>query len=119
MNYLSSNQTFREIWHTKGIYAILFGGHGTIYGFVADPSSGTAVGPHQVAPPYHLAAVMAYSCYSADAIWGNEILRDGTVPVYFWKTHVSNTGRFFGYKGLVSWINEHSIKETVNNEVDK
>ena len=63
----SSENLFIELWKTDGIAAYAFGGHGAEdnLGFVAAPGSGSAVGPSQVSPPYHLQAIGAYSCYSA------------------------------------------------------
>ena len=102
--FARSNATFRSMWKEKGVYGIIFAGHGSVYGFVADSSSGTAIGPHHVLPPYRLALLHAYSCYGSADIPDDIILPDGTIPMHRWRDHVSSKGEFYGYKDKVNWL---------------
>lgn len=47
---------------------------------------------------------------------GNSILPDGTIPAGSWKSHVSQRGTFFGYSGLVNWISQFWLEESINEE---
>jgi len=114
--WASSENSFYDMWTQDGIYAISFAGHGSKYGFVADNASGSAIDPLSVHPPYHLAAVSAYSCLSSVDIPGNVISPDGTIPISSWKKHVSQHGTFFGYSGWVNWLSQLWLEESTNAE---
>ncbi|HON07757.1 MAG TPA: RHS repeat-associated core domain-containing protein [Verrucomicrobiota bacterium] len=100
----SSDTDFRDLWETDGIYGIAFAGHGTRYGFKADPSSDNAVAPNDVSPPYKLAYIMAFSCYSANPFLSS-IDAQGNNILINWQIYLSGAGRFIGFNGLVNWIN--------------
>ncbi|MBR4617680.1 MAG: RHS repeat-associated core domain-containing protein, partial [Kiritimatiellae bacterium] len=112
--WANSEDSFCSMWNQDGIYAISFAGHGSKYGFIADNSSGMAIGPDAVYPPYRLAAVRAYSCLSSAEISGNAILSNGSIPKYSWKNHVSASGIFIGYSGGVNWLSQFWQKEAIN-----
>jgi hypothetical protein len=114
--WASSEDAFYDMWTQDGIYAISFAGHGSRSGFVADKTSGSAIDPLSVHPPYHLSAIRAYSCLSSSDIPGNSILPDGTIPFGSWKNHVSQRGTFFGYSGLVNWLSQFWLEESTNAE---
>lgn len=116
--WANSEDVFCNMWTEDGIYALSFAGHGSYYGFVADISSDSAVGPDAVHPPYHLAAVRAYSCMSSREIPGNTILPNGSIPTYSWKNHVSSRGTFFGYSGKVNWVSQFWLEESINEEAE-
>jgi len=98
----SSEQLFINLWTTDGIFAYAFGGHGAEdYGFVAEPGSESAVGPDQVHPPYHLQAIGAYSCYSADPIQNTS----NPTTTSRWIDLISHDGTFVGFHGSVWWGN--------------
>jgi RHS repeat-associated protein len=59
-----SEDEFIGLWETDGLFAVAFAGHGTTFGFQAEPSTSKQVDPSQVIPPYKLQAIGAYSCYS-------------------------------------------------------
>ena len=99
--WASSDDTFCNMWSQEGIYAISFAGHGSKLGFIADISSGMAISPDTVHPPYHLAAIKAYSCYSAMPISSNTILSDGSIPTTSWTNHVSSKGTFLV---IMDWL---------------
>jgi RHS repeat-associated protein len=112
--WADSDDTFIDMWTEDGIYAVSFGGHGTVYGFKAETSSDTAVAPDLVCPPYHLAAVCAYSCVSAMYIEGGLTLPNGKTPRYSWRNHVSPQGTFVGYNGKVYWFNLSKQEVSIN-----
>jgi hypothetical protein len=102
----SSEELFIDLWKTDGIFAYAFGGHGAeedgrAYGFVAAPGSESAVSPDQVSPPYHLQAVGAYSCYSADPI----VSTANPNATVRWIDLISHDGTFVGFHGAVNWAN--------------
>lgn len=110
----SSEELFISLWTTDGIFAYAFGGHGAEdqLGFVAAPGSGSAVGPKEVFPPYHLQAIGAYSCSSAlDIIHVTPI---GPNETGKWRDLISGQGTFVGYTADVWWGNVWWNEESVN-----
>ncbi len=115
--WANSDDTFINMWTEDGIYAISFAGHGTKFGFKAETSSDTSVGPDEVHPPYHLSAVRAYSCLSSRTFPGGVTLPTGKTPTYSWMNYVSSCGTFFGYSGSVRWDNQAQQEVSINEDI--
>ena len=111
----SSEDTFKDLWKTDGIFAYAFGGHGAEdnLGYVAAPGSGSAVGPKEVSPPYHLQAIGAYCCYSANDIIF--VTSSGPNETGKWRDLISDQGTFVGFTGAVNWLNVWWNQDYVNN----
>ena len=112
--WTDSDNTFIDMWTEDGIYAVSFGGHGTVSGFKAETSSDTDVSPNLVRPPYHLSAVRAYSCVSSMYFETGSILPNGTMLKCSWRDHVSSEGTFVGYSGSVFWFNMSKQEVSIN-----
>jgi len=108
-----SREMFMDLWSTEGIYMMVFAGHGgeidgDWYGFHAEPSSDVGyVAPDEVNPPYHLRAIHAFTCGSANPIIDGDpdLLPGGQLSTSSWLDHLSSEGFFHGFWGSVYWGN--------------
>jgi RHS repeat-associated protein len=114
---------FKTMWGADGIYAVAFGGHGGGWsnkvrkGAVKktlndvwvgyNTGDGDTVGPSEVAPPYHLQAVYAYACGTANPA---QLFNKKGLAYASWADHVSgNGGGFLGYFGAVDSYDDETI----------
>ncbi len=102
-----SSDTFINLWKTDGIYAIMFGGHGSSSGFKAEPSGPDShqVDPSQVHPPYKLQAVLALCCWSSAHTGPNGEK---------WNAFVSRSGSYIGFTWYAFWLNGWWVEDDVN-----
>ena len=96
-----TKKEFKNLWKKDGIYAFTAGGHGSKEGFtipeISSKSFVVNVSPFEVRPPYKLARVAIFSCYSANDI--PDTNRFPPRPPRPWRFHVSDLGEFVGHKG--------------------
>jgi RHS repeat-associated protein len=105
-----SAELFRGLWKLDGIFAYFFGGHSdrSLLGYMAAPSTRTAVNPEDVKPPYHLQAVYALACATADMhTIGSRHPGGGPMQQFGWKSLISSPGSVLGYHGRVDYNNYH------------
>jgi len=96
----SGLELFKNGWKTNGIAGFLMTGHGfQPANFIAAPDSenNSIVAPSDVKPPYKLAIVGAWFCWSANN--SNPALPEkaGEPFVRYWRQHASPNGLFIGY----------------------
>jgi hypothetical protein len=104
--------TFISMWNDPNLYAFVFGGHGNRHGVAAEYQTEDGVDPTMVHPPYHLAAIKMYACWTANAtLQRGTGPRGAPLPATYWCQHLSKTGVFVGGNGyfwafsnFVSWI---------------
>jgi hypothetical protein len=118
-----SEDDFTSLWQEEGIWGVTFAGHGAKeknewYG--VDIAKKVQIGPHEVSPPYKLAAIGGFTCGSACKIQtnimpgiGKPADPDGFLRV-LWTDHLSNDGTFVGFEGVVNPANEKFLIRWVN-----
>jgi len=112
----SSDDSFIGLWELDGIFAISFAGHGNKYGFKVGSWGSYTVSPVEVAPPYKLQSIGAYSCLSDRNLLGLTADRDGNWATHHWKDHLSNNGgSYVGYSGYANWISRLWNEITINS----
>ena len=120
----ADRQGLIDLWQEEGIYGFAFGGHGATDG-LAPGGNANNVAPDEVAPPYKLAFIGVYGCYTADPIvvgMGPGSFVNGQWvqnPIYArWTDHLSAAGSFVGFQGNVRFVNMSARKVEINMPFD-
>jgi RHS repeat-associated protein len=99
VNVGTDPQKMRDAWRTEGIYGYIFGGHGGNGGILFVGSN--EVTPSAVRPPYKLAFVYIYACYSATGEAVAHDINNQPTSFKYWSDFVSSNGGTF--EGIASY----------------